>query len=330
MRKDHPTGSKGRILFLQQYLLDHTDENHPASTGELIALCEAEGFKVNRVTLHDDIKTIEAMGTDVIVARGQHQDSFFVGQRTFELAELKLLVDAIASSDVISARQRARMVRKLKSLAPKNSRRLLSPARSAEHGSQNESSLLLINTDVLCSAIDAGKQVSFTYFDYDQHKNRVHRHNGEAYILSPRALVWSNDRYYVAGHTAEHEGITTFRVDRIDQVTVLDEDACIEPSFNLDSSLSPMIKMYSGEVMQVQLLCDNKCMRNVIDRFGENVYTEIVDDDHFTATVTVAVGPTFYGWLIQYAGSIRIAGPQDARESFERFLADCLDRQKTI
>ena len=91
-----------------------------------------------------------------------------------------------------------------------------------------------------------------------------------------------------------------------------------------------MIKMYSGEVMQVQLLCDNKCMRNVIDRFGEDVYTEIVDDDHFTATVTVAVGPTFYGWLIQYAGSIRIASPQDARESFERFLADCLDRQKTI
>ena len=172
--------------------------------------------------------------------------------------------------------------------------------------------------------------MSFTYFDYDQHKNRVHRHNGEAYILSPRALVWSNDRYYVVGHTAEHEGITTFRVDRIDQVTVLDEDACIEPSFDLDSSLSPMIKMYSGEVMQVQLLCDNKCMRNVIDRFGEDVYTEIMDDDHFTAAVTVAVGPTFYGWLTQYAGSIRIAGPQTARESFERFLADCLDRQKTI
>ena len=113
--------NKGRILRLLQYLYLNTDEEHAASTQDLIDALAETGFKANRKTVKDDIDVMNNMGYDIVI-NVSSVNSFFLGDRTFELPELKLLIDAVSSSRFISAEKSQQLIDKITTLASVNQR----------------------------------------------------------------------------------------------------------------------------------------------------------------------------------------------------------------
>ena len=209
-------GTKGRILFLERYLLDYTDDEHSVSIENLIHNYEENGYKANRHTIKDDINTLNASGTEIISEReGGSKAYYHVGARLFELAELKMLVDAVSSSRFITKAKSDTLIKKLTELTNKQNRPALTAKIFTANQIKTTNPVVFQTVDTICKAIDASQKISFRYYFYTPEKQRVFKNEGKEYVVSPLALIWNDDRYYLAAQNKEMGSIVTFRIDRI-------------------------------------------------------------------------------------------------------------------
>ena len=308
---------KKRILLLLKYFYEKTDENHPTDTFKLIEYFKSQDTPANRKTLKNDIDTLVEAGYDIITEPSK-PNRYYMGSREFELPELKLLVDAVSSSRFITQKKSNQLIEKLTDMASITHReelkRNIYPTSRAK--STNETSVYAV--DSINEAINNKRKISFKYFDYDADKKKVFRHDGEKYVLSPYALIWNEDFYYVMGYSEYYEKVVTFRVDRIKDADVLEERAKAKPKgFKIEEYAKKTFEMYDGEETKVTLVCKTEFMKYVIDRFSENVRTGRIDDDRFRAIVDVALSPTFYAWVFQFGGGIKIQSPKKAVDEIQ-------------
>ena len=237
---------------------------------------------------------------------------YFIGDRHFELPELKLLVDAVLASRFIPPKKSAVLIEKLSSFASIYQRGELQRELYAAGRVKSGNEKSYITVDILHTAIIANKCVAFKYYEYDRHGKKIYKHKRKNYIFSPYGLIWSDDRYYVVGFSESHGKIITFRVDRIALPELLDKAAVPTPKgFDMTVYATSVFNMYDGPETDVTLKCENDVMRSVIDRFGEDIRTETIGEEYFAAVVRAAVSPTFYGWVFSFGGRIEITKPEE-------------------
>lgn len=307
---------KGRLLALQQYMYQYTDENHHVTTQELIEEMSKLGYIANRKTIKDDIDILTKFDIDIVtnVSRG---NSFFMGERRFELPELKLLVDAVSSSRFISTGKSDALIKKISSMASVYQREQIAPRIYTADRIKTDNTQLYYVIDKLIEAVIEKKKVRFQYQEYDADKNKVLRNEGEIYVNSPYGCLWNDDYYYLIGFSDKRSKVVTFRIDRIIDLEVIEDNAVPEPEgFTIADYVKTSVEMYDGDEQQVELLCDNELMKSVVDRFCEAIQTERISKNKFKATVTVAASRTFYAWAFRFAGQMQIVSPEVMRQEY--------------
>lgn len=323
MEKDN----KKRLLIMKEILEKYSDEDHPITTVQIIDILKNEyGMSTHRTTVAKDIAGLEEMGVDVQSQRST-QNKYFVGSRHFELPELKLLVDAVASSKFITEKKSYELISKLSSFASTYQQETIKRNIRTESRVKPNNERTMYIVDSINDAINRGKKIKFKYYDYDIHKNKQLRNDGKAYTFSPYTLVWNGDYYYVVGYSDKHNSIGNFRVDRIDSTPeILFEMAVPMPSdFNVSDYIKKVFQMYDAKHETVQLKCTRDMMKVIIDRFDDDVPTKVVDENHFVATVEVALSPNFYGWLFGFGDKIRLIGPDNVVKEYRELLKKELD-----
>ncbi len=316
--------SQLKILYLYQILLRHSDAEHPLSTNELIEMMETyHQIKIHRTTVARYIAELNAGGVEIMEIHSRN-NQYYLNERTFELAELKLLVDAVESSRFIPEKKSQELVGKLIAMASEaDAEKLERNVYTADKVKTLNQKILYI-IDVIHEAINSGRRISFQYADYDIEKHLVPRNGGKAYILSPYSLMWQDDNYYLVGYNHGKEHIETFRVDRIMNTPEILEDAAdpLLADFDISEYSSKVFQMYdTDQVITVTLLCENELMKHVIDRFGIEVDTHVVDDQHFEARVSVCTSPNFYRWVFGWCGKMKITGPPETLAEY-RHMAE--------
>ena len=317
---------KGRLLALRDYLYKYTDEQHPVSTQDLIYEMARQGYPGNRKTIKDDIDVLNKFGMDIItnVSRG---NSFYLASREFEIPELKLLVDAVSSSRFISAARSEQLIGKLSAMASEYEKERIAPRIFTSDRIKANNPHLYYVVDMLIQAVQNKKKVRFQYGEFDADKRKILRNDGEIYINSPYGCLWNDDFYYLVGYSDKHDKVVTFRVDRIIDLEIMDEDIVPEPAdFDMSDYARIVIEMFDGEPQEVELLCDNELMKSVIDKFGENIKTERVSDEQFKATVNVSTSKTFYAWCFRFAGQMKIVGPKMVKEEYREMAMKVIDK----
>ncbi len=307
---------KGRLLALREFFYKHTDENHPVTTQQLIEEMKKRGYSGNRKTIRDDIDMLNSFGIDIIIQVSRN-NSFFMGFREFELSELKLLVDAVSSARFISASKSDKLINKLTELTSEFERNQLIPRIYTNDRVKTSNSQIFYVIDKLIDAVRQRKKVRFRYIEFDANKRKILRNNGEVYVNSPYGCLWSEEFYYLVGHSEKHSKVVTFRVDRIVDLEIMEESVTPEPEgFKMSDYARVIIEMFDGKRQVVELECDNHLMKYVIDRFGEEVQTEPISGDTFKATVTVSASKTFYSWCFRFAGQMRILSPESVKREY--------------
>ncbi len=317
---------KTKLLLIREYLEQYTDPEHPASTPVLQSWLEQHGIHAERKSVYNDIQTLEDYGLDILKQTGQ-KGGFSLGERTFELSELKLLADAVLSSRFLSERKSAALIRKLETLtsvhnAKQLHRQLVVTGRVK---SMNES--VLYNVDTIHQAIAAGVQITFRYFDWTPKKERSYR--GGTRKASPYALCWDNACYYLIAHTQEH-GLTHFRVDKMNQInlTSLPRVQTEETkNLNLSDYSRQVFSMFGGELRNVRMQVENRLAGVILDQFGRDVTLVPDGEDSFICVARVRVSPTFLGWVAGFGGRIRLLSPEDVVEQYTRLLQKCLGQE---
>lgn len=316
--------NKQRILRLLKYLYQSSDEDHPVTTKELVEKFSEENANAGRKTVKDDIDVLVDEGYDIVTNKSYY-NSFFMGSREFELPELKLLIDAVSSSRFITQEKSDQLISKLSGFASKyEAEKLVRHIYTADRLKSSNSGIYYI-VDRITDSINEEKKVRFQYFDYTPDKVKVLRHDGEAYIVSPYALLWDDNHYYMVGYYDKRKDINVFRVDRINNLEIIDDNIIPAPdSFNIDDYAQQVFNMFSGEKQEVVLQCHNVLMKSVIDQFGEDVVTWKISEDQFRVKAYVCTSQTFYGWIFQFAGKMKIISPDRAVEEYKNMLEKAL------
>jgi predicted DNA-binding transcriptional regulator YafY len=321
---------KSRILFLEHYLTEHTDEQHMLTAEKLMKIYEDNGYKANRNTIRDDIAVLQEQGVDVIIDHRGKFKAFYIGMRLFEPAEIKTLIDAVSSSRFITAEKSEALIDKLAQLASEPHRQSLINSSVSSDRIKTESTGIFLIIDTVNTAINEGKKISFQYVDYLPTKEEILRHDGKKYIVSPQALLWNDDRYYVPSYSEEKKGIIPFRIDRMRNVAICDEKAFKDPEFVPSEYSRKVLKMYDGDIpeQKVVIEAENKYMINVIDRFGDSIETKQLSNDRFSVQLLVRPSSTFFAWVFQFRGDVIISAPNDVKENYLKMLTNAFESQK--
>lgn len=298
-------GQKSKLLTLLRILEQKTDENHLLNVPQLVALLEQQGIRSERKSIYSDIETLCSLGYDIQMRRGRGGGYWMAG-RAFELSELKLLVDAVQSSKVISARTSTRIIRKLEQLCSDYEGSQLQRQVYVDGRPKSDSQTLLYSIDALHSAINAGKMVRFRYKDSGTR------------TVSPWQLAWEGGCYYLIAYQDEKDpvGIRNYRVDRMSCVTVLDEVRRGKDefkNFDLPSYLRKHFNMYGGTEYRVTLRCTDDLEPVMRDRFGKAVMFLTEEDGHFHFDVPICVSEQFFGWVCGFGGKVEITAPAEVR-----------------
>lgn len=315
--------SRLRVLLLLRYLYKHSSEEHPVSVMDILQFWESKGIHTDRKSVYGDIAVLRDFNLD-IVQRRERQNLYFIGSRLFELPELKLLVDAVESSHFITRKKSADLIRRLSTLASQEQVQQLDRPVYMDGMAKQDNEGIYYTVDTIHSAIREQKQITFQYTEYTSEKKKVLKHDGYWYFFSPYALIWSQDFYYAVGWSEKHDKLAQFRVDRMIGVELLEQPAVPFQDFNPADYVRQVFGMYGTESRTVELLCENHTMRSVIDRFGENVHTELTSPEHFKAVVEVGPSPPFFAWVFTFAGSIRIISPPETVEKFREMAKNAI------
>lgn len=318
---------KLKLLRLRDILLNRTDEAHPMTTQQLIDALDQYGICAERKSIYSDLEELEFYGLDIIKTGGRKNQGYYVGARDFELAELKLLVDAVSASKFISESKTRQLIEKLSALTTKYDARQLNRQVFVANRNKTVNEQVLYQIDAIHAAMQQNRMISFQYMEWNATKRLVLRKDGALYRMSPKALIWDDENYYLVAWDSEAQICKHFRVDKIKNITVLDDPA-ENPGIEIDAASYSrrMFGMFDGKLTDVTIRCPIGMVGILIDRFGKDITIRADGLNHCLVRTQVAVSTQFFGWLCGLGSGFTITSPAEVSEAYRAHLRSVLEQ----
>jgi len=310
---------KLKLLYLKQFFEEKTDEDHPATMPEILAYLHARGVEAERKSIYTDLDALYDFGMDV--RKDERGKSYQWFDREFELPEVKLIIDSVASSKFLSEKKSDALIKKLGTLCSEHQRKELRRQVRVMGRAKSMNNSVLINVDQLHAAIAANTTVRFKYFHYNVKMERVYSRKGEVYEVSPWALLYDNDNYYLYAFVDGE--FRNYRVDRMASVEQGTKERQGKEAFekkDMPAFSKSTFGMFNGQEERVEMVFHNRMMDVVIDKFGKEVWLEKVDEWHFKISVPVAVSPQFFAWVFGLGNYVTITGPEHVKQQMKDML----------
>ena len=312
---------KLKLLYLKQFFEEKTDEDHPATMPEILAYLHARGVEAERKSIYTDLDALSDFGMDV--RKDERGKSYQWFDREFELPEVKLIIDSVASSKFLSEKKSDALIKKLGTLCSEYQRKELRRQVRVMGRAKSMNNSVLINVDQLHAAIAADTTVRFKYFHYNLKMERTYSRKGEVYEVSPWALLYDNDNYYLYAFVDGE--FRNYRVDRMAAVEQGTSERQGKEAFekkDMPAFSKSTFGMYNGKEERVEMVFHNRMMDVVIDKFGKEVWLEKVDEWHFKISVPVAVSPQFFAWVFGLGNYVTITGPEHVKQQMKEMLEE--------
>ncbi len=303
---------KTKLLYLLKILWERTDDSHGMTVNEIISALSEYGIDAERKAIYDDFEALRLFGLD-IQKRKSKTTCYHLASRSFELPELKLLVDAVQSSKFITHKKSNDLIKKIESLSSRHEASILQRQVFVANRIKTMNESIYYTVDYIHEAITQNSKISFNYFEWDENKQKKLRKDGKTYIISPWFLTWDDENYYLIGYDSDSSMIKHYRVDKMLKLQIIDEKRDGGELFkNFDTAVysKKTFGMFGGKEERIVLRCKNSLAGIIIDRFGQDISLRKIDDAHFETTVSAAVSPLFLSWVMNFGDNIKIVSPQ--------------------
>lgn len=318
---------KLKLLYIADFLTEKTDEDHCVTTAEIIDMLSKAGIEAERKSIYSDIEALKLYGMDINITKGRNGGISLLSKK-FQIAELKLLVDAVQSSRFITQKKSFDIIKKLGDLASTHEREELQREVYIINRIKNDNESIYYSTDTIHHAIQSDRMITFRYFNYGTDKKKIYHNNGNLIAVSPFGLQYDSEKYYLIAYDSNASKIKHYRVDKMENVTILDKSRDGKGyfrKFDLAEYTNSTFTMYSGEVAPVTLKLPEKLAGAVIDKFGKKCRFIPTDDGEFTTTVNVTMTPTLYSWVFTFGGEIKITAPEKAVNGYKEQLKKAME-----
>lgn len=315
--------SKIKLLKIWEILKQESDENHPLTTNQIIERLGASGILCERKSLYNDIKVLNSYGYEVITQKGQHSNSYYVVDRSFDAPELRILIDAVQAANFISPKKTKDLTDKIAALGGSCRANILKKNIVAFNTTKHNNEHIYYSVNTIEDAILSNKKIKFQYFDLNEKQERILRKNGEKYLVNPVALVFSNDNYYLIGYHDNHDGITTYRIDRMLNAEISEEninERAKPRGLNVSKHHKQSFFMYSGKPEIVRFEADRDMLDVIYDKFGENTRIDCLDDKRISFSAEIEISPIFFGWCCSFFNRLKIISPVKISDELKDYI----------
>lgn len=323
---------KTKLLVLLHILEQLSDEEHPLTVQQLINALAQRGISAERKTIYNDIEVLQQFGTDIVVLRGK-SNSYYLGERRFELPELKLLADAALSAKFVTAKKSAELIKKISGFASVYQAQLLQRQLHVQGRAKTMNEGVYYTVDTLQTAMATGRQIAFLYYEWaidpaaPARFGRRFRQGGALYRVSPWALVWDDENYYLIAFDAAAGIFKHYRVDKMERLAALDDPREGKEEFEkLDMAqyTRQTFGMFGGKETEVELRFVHRLIGVVADRFGKDIRIYDVDDTHFKIWIKAVPSPQFTAWVLGFGAEAEVLSPPELRRQIASTLQEVL------
>lgn len=317
---------KLKLLYIMQLLIERTDEEHAVTTQEIIDYLQANDIASERKSIYSDIDLLILYGMDIIKIK-ERPGGYYLASRQFELAELKLLVDAVQASKFITSKKSGELIAKLETLCSKAEAKQLHRQVVVTNRNKAVNESIYYNVDMIYKAIAENVKIRFQYFEWSVNKEMKLRRDGSFYEVSPWILSWDDENYYLIAYDDRSREIRHYRVDKMLKIGLLNvtrEGKAQFEHLDIAGYSKKTFGMFAGEEETVTLSCDSNLTGVMIDRFGKDVAMRKIDETHIKARVDVAVSRQFFGWVTGLGAAVKIEAPERVVRAYRDYLCEIL------
>lgn len=315
---------KMKLLYILKILNEMTDESHCLSAQDIIAQLASYDITAERKSIYDDIECLNHYGYDIVNVKSRKGGGYYLASREFELPELKLLVDAVQASRFITQKKSRELISKIEKLAGPYEGKQLQRQVFVAGRVKTENESIYYNVDRIHKAIQDNAPVTFLYLAWNTKKELKPRHEGKKYRISPWALTWQDDNYYLIAYDDEEERIKHFRVDKMSRITELsgEKRKGVEAfkEFDIAEYTNKTFGMFGGEPEMVTLQLPENMIGIILDRFGKDIDIRSLCEGIVSVRVKAAVSGQFYGWLTGLGKDVLILGPAHVKNGYIDFI----------
>ncbi len=321
------SNQKLKLLYIMQYLLRETDEDNPVTTAQIISMLESNGISAERKSIYENIEDLRQFGLDIENSGTGRSSGYYIASREFEMPELKLLVDAVQSSKFITRTKSDRLIKKIEALTDRHQAEKLQRQVFVTNRIKHDNESIYYNVDEIHTAINSDKKLSFFYFDWTSEKTKRYHRGKKRYVVSPWALAWDDENYYMIGYDSEADMIKHYRVDKMERITAEDIEREGRERFSrFDMAIysKKVFGMFGGEEKTVTIKFREDLAGAVIDRFGRDSMIIPSKDGYFTVRVNAFVSPLFYSWVFGFGNGAKIIDPPEIAEEFKKMAENVI------
>ena len=320
---------KQKLLYIMKFFMEKTDDDYGVTVADIIEYLDSYEIVAERKSIYNDIECLRDFGMDIVKTKVGKISLFSLVSREFTLEEIKLLIDAVQSSKFITLKKSRDLIRKIETLTSENQAKELHRQVIVANRVKNSNEDIYRNIDSINRAINNKRKISFYYTQWVVSRTgakkvvRVRRHDGKRYLLTPKALTWDDENYYLIAYDKEAEKLKHFRVDKMEDIAVeetrADSTKAVD-KFDLAVYTKQVFGMYGGEIVSVKLRFDDSLIGVVVDRFSDRVFIQPHGDGTFTMSAEVMLSPQFFGWLFSFGDKVQITSPKSAKQEFNAYL----------
>ena len=312
---------KIKILYILKNLMKNSDENNPLDAEDLILDLRNHGIEAERKSVYKDISVLQEFGYDIIMTRTP-KAGYFIADREFEVAEIRLLCDAIQAANFISQKKTRQLLSKIYSLVSTSQADKIKNQVYVDNRPKCTNENIYYTIDKLHTAIQDNRQIKIEYRKRKITASNETQYEIKTHFISPYALIWSNDHYYLVGNNRNYSNIMITRIDRIKSVEILTDSprrsfsdvSEYKDYFDSADYANKHFSMFSGDPVPVELICSNVLIDDMVDKFGDNVSIIKYGDERFKININAALSDGLVSWIIQYGNKIEVKKPDELKK----------------
>ena len=312
-------GQRLKILYILDFLKRESDEEHPVTAADICEYLDSQGIAAERKSVYADISALTDYGADIV--RSGSPRGWFLASREFEEPEIYLLADAVRTAGFISAAKTRELVKKLDSFVSRYQAQKRENRVYFSSCAKSVNEEIFYSIDKISRAVSEKKKINFEYVNRVLSPDRTIEKQKREMLISPYALTWQDDHYYVIGNYEKYDNLIHLRLDRMYKVEITDmpqrhfsEVSEYTDYFDTPDYTAKLFGMHGGEIYDIELKCSKKITEQVADRFGEDIFIKKVTDGDFCFTVRAALSDALVSWVISYGDRVKVLEPQILRD----------------
>lgn len=320
------SGQKLKLLYIVDILRKYSDEDHPISAAEICSKLALFNVTAERKSIYNDIEQLIFYGYDIIKTRTP-KAGFFLGSREFEIPEISLLTDAVKTAKFISAKKTRELISKLEAMQSVYQLNSLNKGIYFDVDSKTKNEEIYYTIDTVSRAIENKKQIKFEYNVRTINENKEITISSSQKIISPYAMTWQDDHYYLIGNYEKYDNLIHLRIDRMHRVEITDKNSRsfsevsdYKSVFDVADYTKRLFGMYTGNTENIELKCSREILEQVVDRFGDSIFITKLTDKTFNINYKAVVSEALVTWIINFGNKIEAVSPENLREMVKERL----------